>query len=125
MATTAFLSEVHRPLPLGASGVRSTFAIKRRLEMLLSDAAKSSISRSRSMKLLVLAALCLPLLPVLAGENRSARAGAPSEQSQDRHSQAIGQPAVTPSPAGGASMVASQVARDPADGPPPWRSDRS
>ncbi len=109
VATTAFLSGVRRPLPLGGSGFRSTSAIKRRLEMFLSDAAKPSIGRSRSMKLLVLAALCLPLLPVAAGENRGARAGAPSEQSQDTNSQAKGQPTVTPSPAGGASVVASQV----------------
>ena len=78
VATSAFLSEVHRPLPLGGSGVRSTFAIKRRLEMLLSDGAKPSTGRARSIKLLMVAALCLPLLPVPAGENRSARAGEPT-----------------------------------------------
>ncbi len=108
VATAAFLSEVHRPLPIGGSGFRSTSAIKRRLEMLLSDAAKPSIGRARSMKLLVLAALCLPLLPVPAGENRSVRAGEPTEQSQGTKAQAAGQRAVVPGTVVGAPIVGGQ-----------------
>ncbi len=66
VATTAFLSDVDRPLPLGGSGVGRTVALKRRLVMLASDVANPSLGRSRSRKVLVLAGACLPLLPALA-----------------------------------------------------------
>ena len=83
LATTAFLSGVNRSLPLGASGVGSTFAFKRRLEMILSDVTLAPVARSRSWKFLALTAVCLPLLPALAaGEPPRAAAAAPSEQYQ-------------------------------------------
>ena len=111
VATTAFLSDVPRPLPIGGSGVRSTFAIKRRLEMLLSDAAQPSIRRPRSTKLLIFAAMCLPLLPMVAAQNQGARAGAQDEQTQDTNAEAKLPPPDQGNLGGGGAIPASMASR--------------
>ena len=83
VATTAFLSEAHRPLPLGASGVGKTVALKRRLAMLFCDVASPALGRLRSRKSIFLAAACLPLLPVLAaGKQRTSLDVSPREESK-------------------------------------------
>ncbi len=83
VATMAFLSGVNRPLPLGASGVGSTFTLKRRLAMLASDSVSPSLARSRPVKSLILAAAFLPLLPVMsAATNPQAAPSVPQEQAQ-------------------------------------------
>ncbi len=93
VATTAFLSGVHRPLPQGASGVGSTFTFKRRLAMLASDSVSPSLARSRPVKSLILAAACLPLLPVMAAaRNPQAAPSVPQEQAQVEKAQSNTEP---------------------------------
>jgi RND family efflux transporter MFP subunit len=110
LATTAFLSGVNRPLPLGASGAGSTFALKRRLEMILSDVADASVARSRSTKLLIIALGFLPLLPVMgSGKAQQAFAGVPVEQTAGASAQTKEKPEEAPARSSGGLKAADRA----------------
>src|ERR1035441_8093540 len=64
VATTAFLSGFSRPLPVGASGVRNTLSLKRRLVMILSDVENAPMTRSRSWNRRNLGRLVQPQQPI-------------------------------------------------------------
>ena len=66
VATTAYLSGLRRPLPLGASGAGSLVSLKRRLSMIVSHPMSVSVARTSPRMLLVLGVLLLPFLPGLA-----------------------------------------------------------
>lgn len=66
VTTAVFLSGVARPMPMGASGVGRLDPIKRRLQMILSDAHPAPATSRTVRVLLVLAVLGLPLLPAAA-----------------------------------------------------------
>jgi RND family efflux transporter MFP subunit len=88
IATTAFLAGISRQLPAGASGVTNTHSLKRRLRMLLSKSANMRTTRSRSWMLLVLGALCLPLLPVpSSGKTGGPLPAAPPRQTPGKNEQ--------------------------------------
>jgi RND family efflux transporter MFP subunit len=94
IATTAFLSGISLQLPAGASGVTKTLSLKRRLKMLLSQSANAQTTRSRPWMLLVLGAVCLPLLPMpSAGETGGPATAVPPSQTQEK-SEKVNPPAL-------------------------------
>src|SRR5207302_6641215 len=87
-----FLSEVPRPLPLGASGLGQTDDLKRRLTMIMSGMTPRRLSWGGGLVLACLGLMLLPLVPTFAqdktprrdpGDNREARPDEP-RKSRDR-----------------------------------------
>jgi len=72
VATTAFLSGLRHPLPLGASGAGRSLPLKRRLNMIMNHPTAGSLTRSIPWTVLILGVMGLPFLPALASE-QSAR----------------------------------------------------
>jgi RND family efflux transporter MFP subunit len=87
VTTAVYLSGHRRPLPSGASGAERLRPLKRRLHMILSDSMSVSVARKAPRRLLILAALSLPLLPV-AGFGVASDDALPAEiHSQDQPGQ--------------------------------------
>ena len=72
VATTAFLSGLRRPLPLGASGAGRSLSLKRRLNMIINHLTAGSLTRSIPWSVLIVGIIGLPFLPAMASE-QSAR----------------------------------------------------
>ena len=110
VATTAFLSGVSLRLPPGASGVTNSLSLKRRLSMLLSHTANLPMARSRSWKMLVVGALCLPLLPAPSpGETAGPPAAAPPSQTQAKSEQVQPKPLPPAAPSTAPRIGRNQV----------------
>jgi multidrug efflux system membrane fusion protein len=69
VTTAVYLSGARRPLPLGASSVGRLGPIKRRLQMILSDASNVPVARTAPRALLILGMLSLPLMPAATSGN--------------------------------------------------------